>query len=54
MHIRYGFSGLPEFPLEIVTKQDFKILKEFHNQLDEGCQWMAKGGWIDLLKPLVV
>ena len=53
MHSRYGFSALPEFPLEIVTKQDFKILEEFHNQLDEGCQWMAKG-WIDLLKPLVV
>ena len=53
MHSRYGFSRLPDFPLEIVTKKDFKILKDFHNQLDEGCQWMTKV-WIDLLEPLVV
>ena len=25
MHSRYGFSRLPDFPLEIVTKKDFKI-----------------------------
>ena len=53
MHSRYGFSRLPDFPLEIVTKKDFKILEDFHNQLDEGCQWMTKV-WIDLLEPLVV
>ena len=52
MHNRYGYSKLPDFPLISVTKKDFKILEDFHNQLDERCKWMAKF-WIDLLEPLV-
>ena len=46
-------ADFPSFLWNIVTKKDFKILEDFHNQLDEGCQWMAKV-WIDLLEPLVI
>ena len=49
---RYGYKGSDKFPLISVTKKDFKILEDFHNQLDERCKWMAKF-WIDLLEPLV-
>ena len=52
MHDRYGYNKLPDFPKKIVTKTDLKILQDFHNQLDESCQWMAKI-WINLLAPLV-
>ena len=52
MHDRYGYNKLPEFPLKMVTKTDLKILVDFHNQLDESCQWMTKIG-INLLAPLV-
>ena len=53
MHSRYGYKGSDKFPLISVTKTDyFKILEDFHNQLDERCKWMAKV-WIDLLEPLV-
>jgi hypothetical protein len=50
---RYGYNKLPDFPLKIITKTDFKILEDFHNQLDERCQWMTKF-WINLLAPLVM
>ena len=52
MHGRYGYNNLPDFPLKIVTKTDLKILQDFHNQLDESCQWMTKI-WTNLLAPLV-
>ncbi len=52
MHDRYGYNKLPDFPKKIVTKKDLNILQDFHNQLDESCQWMTKI-WINLLAPLV-
>ena len=52
MHDRYGYNKLPDFPKKIVTKEDLNILVDFHNQLDERCQWMTKI-WINLLAPLV-
>ena len=52
MHGRYGYNKLPDFPRKVVTKTDLNILVDFHNQLDESCQWMTKI-WIHLLAPLV-
>ena len=52
MHDRYGYNKLPDFPRKMVTKEDLNILVDFHNQLDERCQWMTKI-WILLLAPLV-
>jgi hypothetical protein len=53
MHDLYGYNKLPDFPRKMVTKKkDLSILVDFHNQLDESCQWMTNIS-ISLLAPLV-